>query len=389
VKRRQVWLESTHTLSGGANGRTGVGHFTEECISHLTALDHTCDYTIVGNVFATAKPHLPKLLDPEQVKVRVSRKFPGKVWNQMFKRGVMPPLNVIIPGRPDLVMFFNFVRYPLTQGVKSAVVIHDLTFEHFPEAVEAKNLAYLRKFVPRAVREATQVIAVSVATKRDVMDRYGLPEEKVSVVWPGVDLDRYRPGLETRDVRERLGLPEHFFLFLSTIEPRKNILTLIHAYRELPEATRRTYGLVLSGKVGWKAEAILAEIRKGDPIGTIVHTGYVSDADIPALYAAAGVFVLPSLYEGFGMPVAEAMACGVPVITADNSSLPEIVKGAGIMVPALDWKGLAREMERLAGDAKLRAELGAKGRVRAEQISWDSSARQLKAVIDRLLSDLS
>jgi len=387
MKRPQVWLETTHTVSGGQTGRTGVGHYTEECISHLTALDHDHDYTLVGNVFATAKPHLPKLLEPDRVKVRLSRMFPGKVWNQMFKRGIMPPLNVTIPGRPDLVVFFNFVRYPLTRGVKSAVVIHDLTFERYPEAVQGRNLAYLHKFVPRAVREATQVIAVSEATKRDLVNQYQLPDEKVSVVWPGVDLYRYRPGLETSGVRGRFGLPEHFFLFLSTIEPRKNILTLIRAYHSLPEATRRNYGLVLSGKVGWKADEIMAEIRKGDPVGTILHTGYVPDEDIPALYAAADAFVLPSLFEGFGMPAAEAMACGVPVITADNSSLPEIVDGAGIMVEAMDTAGWTREMQRLALDPKLRAELAAKGRARAEQFSWDNSARQLKAVIDRLLPD--
>jgi glycosyltransferase involved in cell wall biosynthesis len=385
VKRQpQVWLESTHTLATRGRGRDGVGHYTEELIAHLAKQDPERTYTVVGNIFATAEPHRLKPRS-DNIRFRFSRLFPGKVWNQMFKRGVMPPLNWIIPGRPDLVVFFNFVRYPLTPGVKSIVVIHDLTFEHYPAQVQGRNQRYLSRFVPKALARADHFIAVSEYTKRDIHERYGTPLDRISVVVPGVDLERYQPGIATDAVRAKLGLPAKYFLRVSTVEPRKNDLTLIAAYRALPDAIKREYALVISGKIGWNVADVQEEIRRGDPAGTIIHTNYVADADMPALYAGATAFVLASHYEGFGMPALEAMACGTPVLVSRTSSHPEVVEGAGLMVAPDDVAGFTAGMQRLATDSQLRSELSRQGRERALTFSWDNSGRQLKAVIEQVL----
>jgi glycosyltransferase involved in cell wall biosynthesis len=384
-RRPQVWLEATHTLANRT--RTGVGYYTEELIAGLVAADSDRDYTLVGNVFASAKPQLPPLPPAvrQRLRVRLSRFFPGKVWNQLFKKRLLPPLNQLIPGRPNLVVFFNFVRLPVTRGVKTIVTIHDLAYRRFPDTVQDRNRAYLSAFVPRAVAGASHLIAVSEWTKRDLIEYYDAPADKISVVYPGVDLAHYRPGLPTAELRARLNLPEHYFLFVSTLEPRKNVLGLIAAYRALPDDIKRSHALVLTGGVGWLADEIMAAIVAGDPVGRIMRTSYVPEADLPTLYNGATAFVFPSLYEGFGMPVLEAMACGAPVITADNSSLPEVAKGAAIMVRAEDTQAISLAMAELAKNDGLRADLSVKGVARAQQFTWAHSAQQLKAVIDQVL----
>lgn len=388
--RPKIWLETTHTLSR-REGRDGVGHYTEELIKHLVADWPEQPFELVGNVFLSKPPHLPPGL-ASQVKLRLSRWFPGKVWNQLFRYGLMPPLNWLIPGHPELVVFFNFVRYPLSKGIKSLVAIHDLTFEHYPERVRPRNLSFLQKNVPRALRDATYIIAISEFTKRDIHERYGTPLEKIMVVPPGVDLKRYQPGIEAATVLAKYQVPAHYFVRVSTVEPRKNDITLIQAYRGLPEATRRKYALVIAGKVGWHDDAtvrVLDEIKKGDPVGRIIHLGYVDDEDMPALYAGATAFVLASHFEGFGMPALEAMACGVPVLTSNTSAMPEVVQGAGLMVDPLDVSGFTDGLQQLAQNASLRLELSRKGRARAEAYSWKLSASKLRAAIEDCLSDIA
>jgi glycosyltransferase involved in cell wall biosynthesis len=384
VAKPKIWLEMTHTLAR-RGGRDGVGHYTED-LARTLAEDHPDQpYTIVGNVFATAQP---RYLEPrsKNVTFQLSRWFPGKVWNQLFKRRLMPPINWLIPGRPDVVVFFNFVRYPLSPGIKSLVTIHDLTFVHYPERVEAKNLRYLREFVPRAVAESTGLIAISEFTKQDMVEHLGADPAKISVVPPGVDLERYRVGIDSQPVRDKLKLPDKYLLFVSTLEPRKNVPTLLAAYRALSPELRREYALVLAGKVGWEADALLADIAKGDEHGHIIHANYVDDSDMPGLYAGATAFVLPSHFEGFGMPALEAMACGVPVVTSNVSSIPEVVEGAGELLDPMDVAGFAAAMTRICQDREHAQDLARRGRARAEQYSWHASAQKLQAAIDQALS---
>jgi glycosyltransferase involved in cell wall biosynthesis len=388
VKRppARVWLEATHTLSSRGRGRTGVGHYTEELIAHLLAADPKRVYTVVGNVFMAAMPALPRVWT-NNVRFRLCRLFPGKVWNQLFKRGLMLPLNWLIPGRPDLVVFFNFVRYPVTPGVKTITAIHDLAYLKFPEAVQGRNRRYLRRFVPKAAERSDHLITVSEAMKREITEEYGVAADRISVVYPGVDLQHFSPTLMTAAVRQKLELPERYFLFVSTLEPRKNVLGLLRAYRGLPKEIRRDYGLVLTGPVGWLADDIMAEVSKGDAVGHVMRTSYVSHEEMPQLFSGATAYVMPSLYEGFGMTPVEAMACGTPVITSDNTAMPESVGDAGILLPAEDTAGFTAAMERVARDDSLRERMRRAGLERARLFSWERSARALKAVIDRVLAE--
>jgi glycosyltransferase involved in cell wall biosynthesis len=383
MKKPNIWLESTHTLSSRGRGRTGVGHYTEELISHLTAAHPDTNYTVVGNVFASAEPSYPKL-QSQNVKFRLCRLFPGKVWNQLFKRGLMLPLNWLIPGRPDLVVLFNFVRYPVTPGVKTMTTIHDLTFHFFPETVQDRNRRYLKRFVPKAIRQCDQLIAVSEATKQDMVKIYGVDPTKVSVVHPGVDLEAFKPTPLTSEARQRLNLPEKYFLFVSTLEPRKNLPRIMDAYRALPDAIKREYALVLTGGMGWLADDIKASIQQGDPVGRIIKTNYVPQEDLPMLFTGASAFVFPSLYEGFGMPALEAMACGTPVVTSNVSSMPETVGEAAISVDPLDITAITKGMEQLVTDSSLHAKYRELGLKQAQKFTWKSSAAELDVAISKV-----
>lgn len=379
-----IWLEATHVLSSRGRNRTGIGHYTEELITNLADLNSKASYTVVGNVFITSPP---RFLNPriQNIHYRLTRLFPGKVWNQLFKKHVLPPLNMLIPGKPDLVVFFNFVRYPVTPGTKTMVVIHDLAYEKYPQTIQGRNRTYLQSFVPRAAHNATRLIAVSDATKRDIVEIYGVKPEKISVVYPGVDTKHFKPTKITNAVRDRYKLPEKYFLFVSTLEPRKNVSGIIDAYRALPDSTKREYGLVLTGGAGWLAEDIMSAIAEGDPIGAIIKTSFVGDEDMPSLYSGASAFIFPSLYEGFGIPILEAMACGTPVITANNSSLPEAGGDAAIYISADNTPAITAAILRLISNSSLSEDLIKKGLERASEFSWEKSAVQMQAAIERAL----
>jgi glycosyltransferase involved in cell wall biosynthesis len=385
MKQPKIWLESTHTLSSRGRNRTGVGHYTEELISNLAVTYPDRSYTVVGNVFGTSRPVYPQL-KTQNVAFRLCRLFPGKVWNQLFKRRLMPPLNWLIPGRPDLVVFFNFVRYPVTSGVRTITTIHDLAFLKYPDSVQDRNRRYLTRFVPQAIAKSTHLIAVSESTKRDIIETYQVSADQVSVVYPGVDLAAYRPTPLTPQARQRLGLPDKYFLFVSTLEPRKNVTGLIKAYRALPDAIKREYALVLTGGVGWLADEIMADIAQGDPVGKIIKTSYIPQEDMPALYSGATAYILPSLYEGFGMMLVEAMACGTPVIAARNSSLPEVVGEAGILFNTHSTEDLTTALHNLATNEPLRQSYIRKGFQQAQLFTWDHSAHQLEQAIETTLS---
>jgi alpha-1,3-rhamnosyl/mannosyltransferase len=177
-----------------------------------------------------------------------------------------------------------------------------------------------------------------------------------------------------------------YILYLGTLEPRKNISALLEAYSFLPKKTQASFPLILAGGKGWLMDNLEDEIRRLDIASRTVLTGYVPRKDLPALYSGAAVFVYPSLYEGFGLPPLEAMACGTPVITSNVSSFPEVVGDAGIMVDPYDVKRLRDEIERVLEDSSLRASLGSRGLARAKQFTWENCARQTLDVYKRVLN---
>lgn len=260
------------------------------------------------------------------------------------------------------------------------VTVHDLAFLRFPELLTVDSRRYYSQIF-RAVREAEQIIAVSETTRRDLLDLVQAPPERVVVVAEGVDRG-FAPGdrdVAARHVARRFGIEAPYFLFVGTLEPRKNLMRLIAAFA----AFRKRVGpngplLVLAGRRGWLTDELDEPARLlGDSIRFL---GPVAQDDLIALYNASLALVLVSLYEGFGLPALEAMACGQATIVANAGSLPEVVDVAGLKVSPTDVDGMSAALERLWEDEPLRRELGQRGRRRAAQFDWASVARQTMAV---------
>jgi glycosyltransferase involved in cell wall biosynthesis len=276
---------------------------------------------------------------------------------------------------------------PRLTGARSVFTLHDVAYLRFPQHHLPKNRIYLRAMMPRFVRRADAVIAVSEATRRDALRFYRLDPAKIHVIPEGVD-PRFTPDPDPErvaTVRDRYELPERFVLYVGTIEPRKNLTTLLEAYAELLRR-RPEVGLVIAGGKGWLYEPFFERLRALGLERRVTLTGHVPDEDVPALMSAADVFAFPSEFEGFGLPPLEAMACGVPVVSSDAASLPEVVGDAGVLVPPHDVGAWVSALDRLLDDASLRDRLRAEGIARARTFTWDAAAAKTIEVYRSVLA---
>lgn len=287
----------------------------------------------------------------------------------------------IWPLKLDLLHSPDYIP-PFRRNCRSVITVHDLAFIHFPELLTADSARYYGQ-IDRAVRDAEGIIAVSYSTQRDLMNLLGVPAHRVTVVYEAAN-PLFRPlddPAALNDVRARYGLPARFILFLGTIEPRKNLPTLVQSYHLLRtmEGTN-VPPLVVAGAKGWLFDSVFALVEQLGLGDQVLFTGSIPWADAPAFYNLAEVFVFPSLYEGFGLPPLEAMACGTPVIAANVSSIPEVVGDAGLLIDPNDAEGLAEALGRVLSDAALRQDLRRRGLARAAEFSWNRAARETLAV---------
>jgi len=241
----------------------------------------------------------------------------------------------------------------------------------------------MEKFVPLSIKKASNIVTISEFSKSEICGYYGVPAERISVVNPAIDHNIFFPRDKTNSekVKNKYGIKTNYILSVCTIEPRKNLTGTLDAYKKLPDEIKNKYSLVLVGGKGWLDEELNEKIEALSSKYSVIKTGYVPDEELPSLYSGASVFVFPSFYEGFGMPPLEAMACGVPVITSNNSSLPEVVGDAGIMIEAKDTVKLAKQIEKVLTDNKFAEGLRVKGLLRAKKFSWHKSARNLLEVM--------
>ncbi|MFQ5813782.1 MAG: glycosyltransferase family 4 protein, partial [Anaerolineae bacterium] len=287
--------------------------------------------------------------------------------------------------RVDLLHALAFVT-PLLSPCPSVVTIHDLSFLLYPESFKRSKRFYLSLFTRLSARQARCIIAVSKSTKRDVVRLLGVSPDKVEVVYSGVD-DVFHPLAEDQVAafRSKRGLPERFILFVGTIEPRKNVTRLIEAFAALRPCDLANLKLVIGGAKGWFYHNVFARVEELGLEGDVVFPGYIPVSELPLWYNAAELFVYPSLYEGFGLPLLEAMACGTPVVAANTSSLPEVVGEVGLTVDPLDVEGLAEAMRRALGDEVLRQEMRDRGLQRAKGFSWTKTAQETVQVYRRAM----
>lgn len=275
--------------------------------------------------------------------------------------------------RYDLYHALAFVA-PVALTAPMVVTVYDLSFLHFPARLSAVRRLYLRAMTALTCARARRVLAISQSTANDLMAHLGVPADKIDVTPLGYDRAAFRPLLE-REIahfRRKHDLPARFWLFVGTLEPRKNLPMLLTAYAQLPKAERLP--LILGGGIGWMAGEIFAGIERLQLGDSVKHVGFIPAADLPLWYNCAEAFLYPSVFEGFGLPVLEAMACGAPVITTTASSLPEVAGKAAKCLPADDsarWTAALRDLRR---NNEWRESARTKGLERAKQFSWARTA---------------
>lgn len=271
------------------------------------------------------------------------------------------------------------------RSIPTVLTVHDLIFRHLPQHHKRLNRWYLNWTLPLYCRRATHLIAISDCTRRDLMDAYGVPREKISVVHEAAD-SRFRPQTADRigAVRRQYGLPERYLVFVGTIEPRKNLTRLLHAFEAL-QTEGLSDALVVVGKRGWLYGDFFAQLERSPARRAVILAGYVPDEDLPAVYGGAQAMAFPSLYEGFGLPILEAMACGTPVACSGTSSLPEVAGDAAVMFEPTRTEAIVDALRRLLSDPELQRELRRRGLERAASFSWQRVAAETEAVYGSVL----
>ncbi len=356
-------------------GETGNETYVRGLVRGLRAIDARPDYLL----YTTDPALLPPALVGDRFRPR-----------RITPAGNIPRLAWAMPraARRDRLDLLH-VTYTLPPALpcRGVVSVHDISYTFFPEAFSPRDRLVLGLAVPLSLRRAERVITPSESGRRDIIRRYRVPEWKIAVIPLAAEphFAPVRDPAELARVRARYRLPARYVLAVGNLQPRKNLGRLIAAFAALRAARRTDVGLVLVGKALWRESDIFTAVRAHGLERAVVATGYVPDADLPALYSAAEVFAYPSLYEGFGLPPVEAMACGTPVLTSATSSLPEVVGDAALTVDPRDVRAIAAGLEALLGDADLRVRLAGAGRARAIRFTWEETARRTLAVYEAAL----
>lgn len=398
---RRIGIDVTSALAQGG----GIGRYTRELAHALIAADPDSTYRLFSAKMS-GPPPVPDSL-PVAPNVAHCVAPAGEAWLYRLWYRLRLPLPVQwVTGDIDLFHSPDFVLPPVSGGIPTILTVHDLSFVFYPNAYPAQLVDYLNRVVPWSVGRATHVLADSQSTKDDLQRVWNVPGEKITVLLSGVS-SRFLPvedAAQLRSARARYGLDgAPYVLTVGTVQPRKNYPMLVRAFR--PVAERHPHALAIAGGKGWLADELLAEIERQGLQDRVRLIGFVDDADLPALYSAATAFAFPSLYEGFGLPLLEAMACGAPVVTSNASSLPEVVGPAGgpgggptggsgggtngaaaLCLSPQDEAGWTAALLSLIEDPARRAQLIAAGHEQARRFSWDASARQLLAVYERLVA---
>jgi len=311
---------------------------------------------------------------------RPIRWLPGRAARGLWKTVGWPPFDSLA-GRADCFHFPNFILPPLRRG-PAVVTIHDVSFLRFPDCAEPANLAFLKARIADTVRRAAAIITDSEFSAQEITSLLNVPSERVFAIHLGIEPEFRDPGpAAVAGLRARLGLDRPYLLAVGTIEPRKNLPLLISAFERLNDLDA---DLVLAGAPGWRTDGIFERIRSSPRAARIRHLNYVPDADLPALYAGAACLAQPSLYEGFGFPPLEAMACGTPVVASTGGSLPEVLGQAAEIVAAADPEAWAARLRTVLADSALRARLITAGREQAARYRWEDTARRTWAVYERV-----
>jgi glycosyltransferase involved in cell wall biosynthesis len=355
--------------------RTGSETYVSNLVKHLALLEPNEEmYVLYLNsgqsldVVRTNSCFQTRTIPTSVPQVRFGLFYPLESWRRSFD-----------------VFHSQFQVPPLLRG-RTVLTVYDLSFERFPEFFQRRSRVLLKLMVRWSCRRADHIITISESSKRDLVEIYKIDPQRITVTYPG-PAENCKP-MDAEQARERLreafGIEEPFILYVGNLEPRKNLSRLLEAFAQLRQKELIAHKLVIVGQKAWLYDGIFETIRKHSLDREVVLTGYIPADDIPLFYNAAVLTVYPSFYEGFGLPVVEAMACGTPVVTSLGSSLEEISRGAAVLVDPYSVSSIAAAIEKVANNSDLQHELRSAGLARAACFSFRKMAEQTRSVYHQL-----
>lgn len=353
---------------------TGVGLYTHHLVQELAGLAGDERYRLF--YFDFKRRGCGCAIGNPRFEYAPIRFLPGRVYEGLSENLGRPDISWFA-GRCDLYHFPNFIIPPMKRG-KAVVTVHDLSFARYPEHTEARNLSRLRKRFGYTLERADAIVAISEFSKRELMEIYGVSSDRIAVIHLGIS----PPG----QAIFKKPLPARYFLFVGTVEPRKNLGTLLDAWRIVKN--RRPgwpFKLLIAGGHGWNCEPAGIQAGKRGLETDVIVLDYVRHDELPALYRGAEALVFPSLYEGFGLPPLEAMACGTPVIASKATAMPEVIGDAGLMFEPAEPEDIARAIMKIHADRQLRDSLAARGLERAKSFTWRKTAEKTLELYRKLL----
>lgn len=357
-----------YDVDSGLPNRVGSGEFCFQLLKSLSKVDKKNNYFI----------YLP--LSPTQDMPEESENWKYEVFSAKKLWTLIGLGKKLFKNENELDVFYSPTHYlPLNFKTPSVIAILDVSYLHFPNLFKKKDLFMLKYWGKYSIKKSKKIITISESSKNDIINLYKVPAHKIAVIYPGIKEVRSN-HLSMDDIKEKFEINNKYILFVGTLQPRKNITRLIEAFSKL----KTDADLVIVGKKGWQYEEILEAPRKFEVKNRVKFIENALDEDLPSLYKNAEFFILPSLYEGFGLPVLEAMNYGCPVITSDVSSLPEAGGDAALYVDPENVEDISKKMQELLVDKDLRDRLIKKGHEQVKKFSWEKSAKETLKVLENL-----
>lgn len=352
--------------------KTGIGYILDNILPLLLDQDNN-EYKFYGDSFGLKRPRL-RCFDFGRLLTRGL--------NLIWKALPIFPINLLI-GKTDVFLFPNFISFP-SVARKKILMVADLSFVYFPEFVERKNRKYLLKNVPISIKNSDKIITISENAKKEIMKEYSVVEEKIEVIPLGCKkgLEKIEDVDKIEEVKKKYFIKGEYILFVGTVEPRKNIVGLVEAYSRIGEEKRNRFSLVICGGKGWYYNEVFDLVERLGLINKVVFTGYVEEEDMSSIYSGASIFVFPSFYEGFGLPVLEAFKCGIPVVSSNRSSLPEVCGEACVYCDPYSTESIASAIEKVVDDGELREKITLLGKKQLDKFSWDSACKKIIKIIN-------
>lgn len=358
--------------------RVGIGEYAYEILKKITDSDKS---HLKFVIYLKSEP-LDDMPPPSE---NVSYKIfgPKKMWTQF----ALPIRLFLQPQKPNV--FFSPSHYaPRFTGVPTVISVMDLSYLKFPELFNKKDLMQLKNWTKYSIKNARKILTISKSSRNDIIEKYGAKASKVEVTYLGIKpISSITPHIYAmQELTQKYKIPQKYVLFVGTLQPRKNVSRLVEAFAKLSDDKKipEDVGLVLVGKKGWLYEEIMSAPEKFGISKKVHFLDFVTDEDLALLYQHAEVFVLPSLYEGFGLPVLEAMKYNCPVITSNVSSLPEVGGTAALYVDPENVDDIAEKIAQVVNDEKLQKSMVEKGKEQIKKFSWEKSAKETLAILEEV-----